>query len=1610
MSNIASPPDPNGNPLVTVAIAVITVILHLLDLVRRGVAWLTITLPGIVVRMLQYSLTISLGFPALLGLFMSLSVAIVLVIRYRYLTRYTQLKEGALPPPSPTSLSTELLPLATVGLNDTRSRASPFHNYLDDFLAAIRIFGYLEKPVFHELSRYLQTRRLLAGDSVEIGGGDFWCVVEGKVQVFAPSSESGQTSVPQSPDPMAQSPRSTFNGYHLINEVSTGGTISSLFSILSLFTEDIKLAWSSSASTPDGEVEEDGYEDAQAVPLGQGRSKTRTNSDVSHFEMGTSPPRAPSPTEPSPTQNPLRRVRSHSMDSLSTAFAPETDSSVSTIQTSGSTASQPSTTSVSLHSPPAPRTRIHHSLSQPPTPSRTRGSATTAPRAPTQSRPTRSPEKGRPSVDTGSAALKGTIARATVDTTLAVIPAEAFRKLTHKFPKASGTVVQVVLERFSRVTFMTAHKFLGLTKELLRSESSLNKLVSHPLPRSFYTGRGMQALRRRFQPMLSSNSDVPFPSGSTSGAQPSDPEDYFDYVPGSPTVRSPSLPSITPKLRMTPATAKYRILEPEQMGDDEKLDMEKIDTAVATQVKPVVELSPDVAARQSTKFVRRISGLRKQVAAGDLAMSRYDNENDGGMYYKPPPRTPGLPRVDTWRDRFNSSSLDLRGHRGELVDPGINDDDGAFETELKEAVATCIAKSIGLTQPPRSNFDSMGRSSIAPSVSALSTPNSPLFPPQAKGSKVPFGNVLDMMNASSHNDNILGGMLREAAMKVRATEDDASSVSASVQESSTVGPNGTGAEKIMRDLENSIEILHFKKGSTLVDEGETSPGLYYVIDGFLEVSLPIHSTRPTDITSSSGARADHENGLPFGAALGSGDPSSPNRDAETKIDEPLFTVKAGGIAGYLSSLCSVDSYVHITAKTDCFVGFLPHSALHKIIERRPIVLLTLSKRLLSLLSPLVLHIDASLDWMQLGAGQFQYEKGDRSTDFYVVINGRLRSYYDKDGDVHVSREYGQNDSIGELDVITAVSRSDTVHAIRDSELVRIPAALFDAISVQHPATTVQFLRLIAKRVKRAMGEQIGPRTGVTTPPTDVNLRTICVLGTSRSVPVVQFARQLKTSLEDLGASTSYLDQGTVMRHLGRHAFARIGKLKIAGWLADQEQHHRIVLYVADTPPTSQWTLTCIRQADLVLVVAMGDDPTLGEYERLLLASKTTARKELILLHDERTVPLGSTRPWLKNRPWLQAHHHVELPGLVTPHKPAAAHDPAAVAAFKHLRERVEIRLKKYRGLRPAVRLRRPAHMNDFARIARRLCGKQIGLVLGGGGARGISHIGMLQALEEFGIPIDAIGGCSIGAFVGGLYARESDLLETTGRTKQFSGRMGSMWRILSDVTYPYVSYTTGHEFNKAFYNTHIEDFWIPFFANSTNITHSRMEVHRSGYAWRYVRASMTLAGLLPPLSDNGNLLVDGGYMDNTPIGPLRSGGIRDIIVVDVGSVDDTSPRNYGDSVSGWWIFVNKFNPFYQRTVLSMTEVSSRLAYVASVKTLEDVKSDPNCMYLAMPVQQFETLGGFKQFSQVLAVGLEAARNALRQWKDEGRLPSGLVDDIKGQRAIQKAKRTRRMSI
>jgi CRP-like cAMP-binding protein len=97
----------------------------------------------------------------------------------------------------------------------------------------------------------------------------------------------------------------------------------------------------------------------------------------------------------------------------------------------------------------------------------------------------------------------------------------------------------------------------------------------------------------------------------------------------------------------------------------------------------------------------------------------------------------------------------------------------------------------------------------------------------------------------------------------------------------------------------------------------------------------------------------------------------------------------------------------------------------------------------------VLQIDASLDWMQVNAGQVLWRPGDVSDSFYIVINGRLRIITEKEvGGITIVGECGQGDTVGELDVITGSPRRTTVHAIRDTELIRMPQTLFNAISAR----------------------------------------------------------------------------------------------------------------------------------------------------------------------------------------------------------------------------------------------------------------------------------------------------------------------------------------------------------------------------------------------------------------------------------------------------------------------------------------------------------------------------------------------------------------------------------
>lgn len=179
---------------------------------------------------------------------------------------------------------------------------------------------------------------------------------------------------------------------------------------------------------------------------------------------------------------------------------------------------------------------------------------------------------------------------------------------------------------------------------------------------------------------------------------------------------------------------------------------------------------------------------------------------------------------------------------------------------------------------------------------------------------------------------------------------------------------------------------------------------------------------------------------------------------------------------------------------------------------------------------------------------------------------------------------------------------------------------------------------------------------------------------------------------------------------------------------------------------------------------------------------------------------------------------------------------------------------------------RSGRQRDYARLARFLTGSAVGVVLGGGGARGFSHLGVLRALEEHQIPVDLIGGNSMGALIGAQYACGLPISEILVRTRRFA--LGG-----ERPTLPLISLLSGkrmaRDLQRMFGDIRIEQLWRPFFAAACNLSQVCTTVQDRGPLWRAVLASNSPAGLLPPVVFNGDLLVDGAILDNVPVSAMR---------------------------------------------------------------------------------------------------------------------------------------------
>ncbi len=221
-------------------------------------------------------------------------------------------------------------------------------------------------------------------------------------------------------------------------------------------------------------------------------------------------------------------------------------------------------------------------------------------------------------------------------------------------------------------------------------------------------------------------------------------------------------------------------------------------------------------------------------------------------------------------------------------------------------------------------------------------------------------------------------------------------------------------------------------------------------------------------------------------------------------------------------------------------------------------------------------------------------------------------------------------------------------------------------------------------------------------------------------------------------------------------------------------------------------------------------------------------------------------------------------------------------------------------------------------------GFKVGLALGGGAARGLSHIGVLKVLEEHDIPIELIVGTSVGALVGGVYATTRSAAATEKRFRDFifSGQFkrarfdflkesrqtqprllyNFVSLIKKGIFYSFSMAKTSwisaehfeHNINSVLDDVRIEDTAVAFAAVATDLNRGEEVVLRHGSLRRAVSASSAVPGLLPPVPWDGRLLIDGGWMCKVPVLPALRLGASIVLGVDVSKeIEDTSGLRSG---------------------------------------------------------------------------------------------------------------------
>jgi EmrB/QacA subfamily drug resistance transporter len=555
--------------------------------------------------------------------------------------------------------------------------------------------------------------------------------------------------------------------------------------------------------------------------------------------------------------------------------------------------------------------------------------------------------------------------------------------------------------------------------------------------------------------------------------------------------------------------------------------------------------------------------------------------------------------------------------------------------------------------------------------------------------------------------------------------------------------------------------------------------------------------------------------------------------------------------------------------------------------------------------------------VSVARGEWLFREGEPADGVYVVRVGHLEVLQEQP-QLEVLNTLTRGAVLGELALLSDSLRSGSIRALRDTELLKIDKAHFDALLRSAPELALSLTRVLSGQLQA-----------------------------SRALPAIRRARPVTIALRASGADVPLLE---VADELSR-ALCVFGKVAVLY----PDQHESI-----DDPPTRADAAArfgpvierCERDHDQVMMVCT-EGSSASAWEEFCLA-----RADRVLLVCGASMPAGradGARPAGGAGDWTASLRGCDLVGYGA--SPAALTEwigqlaPSSTFAISS----------------------EPDRSGDVARMARRLAGRSLGVVLGGAGARSFAHLGVLDVLLDAGAEVDRVGGVSMGAFIGGMLAAGHDSASIDACCYDEWVRRNP----INDYTIPRASLIRGRKvramLDRVFGELRIEQLSRSLYCASVDLQQSSLKIDRLGPVADAVAASIALPLIAPPIRREESLLVDGSLLDNLPLAPMSASGEGPVLAIDV-KRSDQERAALDDAAAA---------PLAERTrakrLPPLTDTMARIALLSSANTDESAKRHAD-MTIKVPLSGVGLLE-FHQIDEARIAGRRAAEAALTDAPD-----------------------------